>query len=268
MPLGRFQQDNCLDNRRCLICRSDLCNSQENMKRLFCYHTKGPEGFYIRKQQVDFMDMCEANQEYCITTIEDGTVTRGCGTGNEPNSKKCKGNLCNRHVGGIYCYSCKTGDPNCEFSQREGPFEFCTPPNIGCYTRILGDSSVERGCAVSPFDNTTIDQTYIFCNEINLCNRKSTKFHSCHNYEMNLSYRPTFSVDTHLLHIKTQQGWLFETCVDEDGLPACYTMTTKDLITFGCTNEISLLKFMIYRRGIIIGNNIVLCDGHYCNYMP
>lgn len=273
IPLGRQQFHYCTDFRRCRICRSHLCNTEANLKRLFCYHTNGPEGYYIRREQLEFMDMCAEGVTSCATVIEGDQVWRGCANSSQPSSTSyCTGHMCNNKSWGTYCYKCSISDPNCVFSQGNGrQFEFCPAPLLGCYTRTYGDGSVERGCAAKRED-PVLDTTYLFCDEQMLCNGLSTKRHSCHLFQ-GLTYKmPQLPAFVRRPWV-TEQGVAFETCRDELGLPACFTWVfISDMKAYsfcGCTNEITLASFLNYRRGYgSLAQWIVLCDGHYCNRLP
>lgn len=273
-PLGRLHLHGCTDFRRCLLCRSHLCNTPGNMTRLYCYHTSGSDGYYVRREQVDFMDMCGEGVSHCVTIIDKDQVWRGCANGSEPaTALKCQGNLCNSQRAATYCYKCTISDPNCVFSQGDGrQFEFCGFTQLGCYTRIYGDGSVTRGCA-SKRHHEILDTVYIYCDEVMLCNGKTTKMHSCHMYTALIYNRPQLPAFVPRQWL-TREGWAYETCPDEWGLPACYTRTflfrKQAYHQSGCTSEISIAAFLHYRRGFgdTQSDGTTMCDGHYCNQLP
>lgn len=187
MPMGNSFLYPCNDFRRCLRCSSDFCNTKGNMTRRYCYKTTGDEGLYIRKNQLDFMEMCPKKETHCYTAISaDGKVRRDCGKGDgQKNAVVCQTHLCNRQPAAIYCFVCPTADPNCVFSQStEARVIHCRRPEfVGCYSRISGDGSVERGCAKTRTEDR-LDSTYLFCDNRMLCNGKSTKWHSCYLYKV------------------------------------------------------------------------------------
>lgn len=273
-PLGRLHLNYCSDPRRCLICKSNFCNTKENMARLYCYHTNHKEGLYIRRGQLDYMDMCAKGVKNCVTVYNNNRVWRGCQNSSTPSTASlCNKNLCNNQPFATYCYKCSISDPNCVFSQGSGrQFEYCAPPGIGCFIRIYGDGSASRGCAVKE-DDPILDTEYIFCRTPMLCNDKTTKMHSCILYTglvYSMPEIPSFVERPW----RTQEGIAFETCPDELGLPACYTRSyIRDRQAYhqsGCTNEISVSSHIHFRRGF--GNTqsdgTIMCDGHYCNRLP
>lgn len=170
-------------------------------------------------------------------------------------------------MGGIYCFSCQPTDPNCVFSQHEGPFEMCSPPHLGCYTRTFKDNSVQRGCAKVLADNTTLGSSYVFCNHSSLCNGESTKSHSCHLLQLNVAFRPPTPIPAEYWSRPTQQGWMFESCPDVEGLPACYVQVNGKHLIYGCTRDLTDYRLVTYQRGSLI-YTLNLCDGHYCNLLP
>lgn len=268
--LGRLSNNRCTDPKRCRTCDSDHCNEAAAGQDAanYCFKVAGERALYIRREQTGFMALCEAGG--CSTSIDSsGLVSRGCAADKNADSIVCKGFLCNRQIAGITCFTCQPTDPNCVFSQHEGPFETCPPQYKGCYTKILGDSSVERGCALERTPNTTINDgsVYIFCDESNVCNRHSTIKHSCHCYQLNVDLKPNRTMKRGLWRIQTRQGWLFETCPDIDGLPACYVHTSYMRINFGCVKDLNNYQLVNYHRGDLI-DSLNLCDGHYCNYLP
>lgn len=271
--MGRNSHHRCTDGKRCRICHSDLCTDLiAAKKRSVCYHTTGVHGVYIRHNQVDFMDMCVEVAHICSFQLHsDGSVTRGCAHKDTPQVdglQLCDKDLCNRQMGGIYCYTCMPTDPNCVFSQHEGPFELCRPPkHLGCFTLIYSDSSVERGCASKTSDNTTIGGTYIFCNEASLCNEETTKHHACHYLQLNVAFEPTSFVPAEFWQKPTQLGWAFEGCRDMQGLPPCYMKHDTRVRTYGCTRDLIAYDLVTYMRGTNI-HNLNFCDGHYCNVLP
>lgn len=243
------------------------------MMRLYCYHTTGPEGYYIRHEQLDYMDMCAKGQTQCVTIIDKEHVWRGCANGTEPATAiKCTGNLCNTVRAATYCFNCTISDPNCVFSQGDGrQFAFCGPQFLGCYTRIYGDGSVTRGCALKKED-PILDTVYNFCDDVKLCNDKTTKMHSCHLYNALIYDMPQLPSFVKRQWV-TREGIAFETCPDEFGLPACYTRTymirRQAYHQSGCTNEISVAAFIHFRRGFgDTQSDTIMCDGHYCNQLP
>lgn len=268
---GRLSNHQCLDGKHCLLCRGEDC--QYNIiveKRLVCYHTTGPEGYYIRKWQVDHQDMCANPGDLCsFQAFRNGTVLRGCANSKTTDRtiQLCSTNLCNRQIAGIYCFTCQPTDPNCVFSQHDGPIELCPPIHLGCFTRILKDSSVQRGCARTAFDNSTLESTYIFCNSSNLCNGKTTKSHSCNLLQLNVAFRPHTPVPDEYWLKPTDDGWMFEACEDVDGLPACYMKYDQKLLEYGCTKDLSYYGLVKYTRGAIVAD-LNFCDGHYCNALP
>lgn len=283
MPLGRSKHNYCNDFQRCRLCRSDLCNTRDNYTSLFCYHT--PPGDYhsmhIRKDQLDFMDMCEGKHKYCITIIDEAkkTVMRGCGDGTEKGALRCQGHLCNNQSMLTYCFTCNLGDPNCVFSQgKDSHWSECEFSNVGCFTRIYGDGSVERGCTKNKTD-TVLDTTYWYCDNKILCNGLSTKRHSCNMFNGGLYDKPQ-TPDFLKDPWATRNGFFFASCPDNLNLPACYTRTYMEVVNknvskyrlqSGCTKDITELQFLEYDRSTtrsMLEFGTTLCDGHYCNKLP
>lgn len=215
------------------------------------------------------MEVCATSEEVCGFKIEsDGQVVRGCMSPTVTDAKLCATDKCNRQIAGIYCFTCQTTDPNCVFSQHEGPFELCLLPNNGCYTRISEDNTAERGCANSgDVPTMATGEQYIFCNHSGLCNGATTKYHSCNFLQLNLGFGPSVEVPKEYWRKSKQQGWLFESCPDVEGLPACYLLSDFKLLTYGCTRDLTDYQLVSYQRGLIIGSYI-FCDGHYCNALP
>lgn len=270
MWTGRILRHGCTDGKRCKICRSEGCSHDELHERLACYHTTGVKGLYIRRHQVDYMDLCLNPEEKCFFKMDNkGVVTRGCidGGTKETGVELCGDHLCNRQMAAIYCFTCQTTDPNCVFSQHEGPFELCPPPNIGCYTRIYKDNSVERGCAKERNQNVTAGDSFIFCNEGGLCNGKTTKYHSCNHLQLNLNFGPNIPVPQEYWQKTQEQGWLFESCPDTEGLPPCYLKNEYKMLIYGCTRDLTDYELVTYERGSMIPE-LNLCGGHYCNALP
>lgn len=235
---------------------------------LTCYNSTGPEGYYIRYNQMDHMDVCEKKEQVCGFKLgENGEVIRGCMSPDEKNAQLCSTDKCNRQLAGIYCFTCQTTDPNCVFSQHEGPFEMCLHPHKGCYTRIYKDNSVERGCALREDEKVTPGDQYIFCNYSGLCNGVTTKYHSCNFLQLNLNFTPKASIPDEYWQKPKQQGWLFESCADVEGFPACYLYSGKKYLEYGCTKDLTDYTLVNYQRGSNLFQ-IALCDGHYCNHLP
>lgn len=233
-----------------------------------CYHTTGPEGWYVRKNQIDYVELCRNAGDMCYTQWNaDLTVTRGCGTAKARSVSRivCKGNLCNTKPATRYCFTCLRSDPNCVFSQLNGPFELCPLATTSCYTRIFRDNSVERGCSVV---NMTIeDSECITCDDRNLCNGETTKHHSCHMLQLNVDFKPLTWVPDAYWKWPTEQGWMFESCPDVEGLPACYAMVSFRRLRYGCTSDLAMYGLLAYKTGSII-EDMNFCDGHYCNFLP
>lgn len=271
--MGRNSNHRCSDGKRCRICHSEHCTTSiQNKERRVCYHTTGINGVYIRHNQVDFMDICGTKGDLCSFQLHsDGSVTRGCAPSNTPQVdglKLCNTDLCNKQMGGIYCYTCMPTDPNCVFSQHEGPFKLCRPPeHLGCFTRIFADSSVERGCASKTSDDTIIGATYTFCNGASLCNEETTKYHSCNYLQLNVAFAPTSNVPDKYWQKPTQMGWAFEGCTDVEGLPPCFMRRDTKVLTYGCTRDVVEYDLVTYMRGSNL-RNLNFCDGHYCNVLP
>lgn len=271
LVMGRQSTTPCLDGLRCLICRSKDCQTLiKQEKRLVCYHTQGPEGFYVRLGQVDYMDMCPDEGDMCSMEInKDGIITRGCASGVRVAERQllCYSHLCNRQLAGIYCYTCQRTDPNCVFSQHEGPFEMCLPPHLGCFTRTFEDNSVERGCAMERTDTQTLSSTYHFCDHAGLCNAESTKRHSCNFLQLNVAFRPPTHVPDEFWQWPTEMGWMFESCRDVASLPACYLKVSNKHRVYGCTSDLADYELTSYQTGSLF-LDLNFCDGHYCNLLP
>lgn len=252
------------------MCHSEGCqNLVRNKGRLICYHTTGPEGFYVRRNQMDFSDVCRNEGDVCsFQMLPSGSVVRGCAPKNAGGEGLilCSSHRCNWQIGGIYCFTCQATDPNCVFSQHEGPLEMCAPPSMGCFTRIFDDSSVQRGCA-KVRDNTTLGSRYVFCDDASLCNKATTKSHSCHILQLNVAFRPPRPVPPAYWKTPTQTGWMFESCPDVNGFPACYMRVTHKTIVYGCTADLANYELVGYQRASQVPA-INLCDGHYCNSLP
>lgn len=271
--MGRNSKQPCLDGKRCRVCHSDLCTFLiEQKQRLTCYHTEGIDGVYVRRHQMDYMDICGSDGDFCSFQLKaDGSVKRGCAantTAQVDGLQLCSTDLCNRQLGGIYCFKCQPTDPNCVFSQHEGPFALCRPPeHRGCYTRVFADSSVERGCGAVTWDNTTLGSVYHFCDGASLCNGETTKSHSCHFLQLNVAFRPLTPVPHEHWQRPTHTGWMFESCPDSEGLPACYMKTGYKVLTYGCTRDLTDYDLVTYQRGSLFFA-LNFCDGHYCNLLP
>lgn len=266
--MGRTLIDSCTDAKRCKICHYDKCNGYD---RLACYSTNGTDSLYIRRGQVDKMDTC-AREEVCSFRVFEGNVTRGCrsmGIGPpRPGETICNATLCNRQIASIYCFTCQVTDPNCVFSQHDGPFELCLLGTIGCFTRIFKDNSVSRGCAQTRNDpNNSTAYEFVFCAHSNLCNGQTTKFHSCNFLQLNLAFLPNIEVPQEYWEKPQQQGWAFESCPDSEGLPACYMKSDFRELTYGCTNDLADYDLVSYQRGSLFPK-FTFCDGHYCNTLP
>lgn len=268
--LGRLSNHPCF-SRRCLICHSYKCGHVvKDQNHLVCYHTSGPEGVYIRRGQLDFADMCTERNELCsFQVLPDNTVKRGCAlpAAEADGVILCDTHLCNTFIAGLYCYTCQATDPNCVFSQHEGPFEMCPPPALGCFTRIFVDNSVQRGCAYTKSDDSSLSSVFEFCDTSSLCNGKSMRSHSCHFLQVGMSFQPPVNIPQKYLRDSTQTGWLFESCVDEMGLPACYLKVDIKNLTYGCTADLSTYELVSYKRGMLLPS-MIFCDGHYCNEQP
>jgi hypothetical protein len=160
----------CADSAtNCMACTGDYCNgiTFPTVNRRSCLQCSGTN--CLNSQNSNFCNVFSSS-ESCVTVFDSASnvIERGCSSSltsaNTTNKLTCTFDNCNTHRSlseTFYCISCDSeNDIRCITSPKETQTATCTTNE--CFSRVMGNGVVQRGCGTS-FTATCTGDSCIKC---------------------------------------------------------------------------------------------------------